>query len=105
MCVFCWEFVDRLYAGIDGFNVYVLLEFVERLYVEINGFQCVCSAGNLLTDYMLELMVSMCMFCWNLLKDYMLKLMVFNVCVLLEFVERLYAEIDGLQCVCSAGIC
>ena len=26
----------------------------------------------------------------------------FNVCVLLEFVERLYAEIDGLQCVCSA---
>jgi hypothetical protein len=25
----------------------------------------------------------------------MLKLMVFNVCVLLEFVERLYAKIDG----------
>jgi len=41
----------------------------------------------------------MCVFCWNLLKDFMLELMVFNVCVLLEFVGRLYAEIDGFQCV------
>jgi hypothetical protein len=31
----------------------------------------------------------------------MLKLMVFNVCVLLEFIEGLYVVIDG----CSAGIC
>jgi hypothetical protein len=54
---------------------------------------------NLLKDYMLELMVSMCVFCWNLLTDYMRKLIVFNVCVLLEFVERLYAEIDGFQSV------
>jgi hypothetical protein len=30
--------------------------------------------------------------------------MVFNVRVLLEFIERLYAVIDGFQCVCSAGI-
>jgi len=35
------EFVERLYAGIDGFNVCVLLEFVERLYATIDGFQCV----------------------------------------------------------------
>jgi hypothetical protein len=28
----------------------------------------------------------------------------FNVCVMLEFMERLYATIDGFQCVCSAGI-
>jgi len=54
-------------------------------------------------------------FCWKLLKDYMLELMVLmcvllesverlyagidgvNVCVLLEFVERLYARIDGFN--------
>jgi hypothetical protein len=40
MCVML-EFVERLYAGIDGFNVCVLLEFVERLYATIDGFQCV----------------------------------------------------------------
>jgi hypothetical protein len=40
MCVML-EFVERLYVGIDGFNVCVLLEFVERLYATIDGFQCV----------------------------------------------------------------
>jgi hypothetical protein len=45
----------------------------------------------------------MCVFCWDLLKDYVLKLMV-SVCVLLEFIERLYAVIDGFSCVCSARI-
>jgi len=44
-------------------------------------------------------------FCWDLLKDYVMKLMVFNVCVLLEFIEKLYIVIDGFQCVCSAGNC
>jgi hypothetical protein len=38
------QFIERLYAGIDGFNVCVLLEFVDRLYAEIDCFQCVCSA-------------------------------------------------------------
>jgi len=66
------EFVERLYAGIDGFNVLtkdyvlkwmvfnvcILLEFIEILYAGIDGF---------------------------------------NVCVLLEIVERLYAEIDGFN--------
>ena len=32
------EFVERLYAEIDGFNVCLLLEFIERLYVGIDGF-------------------------------------------------------------------
>jgi len=27
-----------------------------------------------------------------------------HVCVLLGFIERLYAVIDGFQCVCFAGI-
>jgi hypothetical protein len=44
------------------FNVCVLLEFVERLYAEIDGFQSVF-CWNLLKEYMLELMVSMCVFC------------------------------------------
>jgi hypothetical protein len=39
----------------------------------------------------------------------MLKLMVFKVCILLEFVERLYARIDGFNmCVLlelSDGLC
>ena len=43
------------------------------------------------------------MFCWKLLKDYMLELMVL-MCVLLESVERLYAGIDGVN-VCFTGIC
>ena len=51
----------------------------------------------------------MCVFCWNLLKDYMLELMVFNACILLEFIERLYAGIDGFNmCVLlelSDGLC
>jgi hypothetical protein len=53
-------FVKGLCAEIDGFNVCVLLEFIERLYAVIDGFQCVCSAGILLKDYVLKLMVSMC---------------------------------------------
>jgi len=32
------EFIERLYAGINGFIVCVLLEFVERLYAGIDGF-------------------------------------------------------------------
>jgi len=32
------EFIERLYAVIDGFNVCVLLEFIERLGAEIDGF-------------------------------------------------------------------
>jgi hypothetical protein len=28
-----------------------------------------------------------------------------HVCVLLEFIKRWYAVIDGFQCACSAGIC
>jgi hypothetical protein len=55
-------FVEGLCDEIDGFNVCVLLEFIERLYVVIDGFQCVCSAGILLKDYLLKLMVSMCVF-------------------------------------------
>jgi len=38
--------------------VFVLLEFIERLYAVIDGFQCVCSIGILLKDYVLKLMVS-----------------------------------------------
>jgi hypothetical protein len=34
------EFVERLYAGIDGFNV-----LTKRLCAEMDGFQCVYSAG------------------------------------------------------------
>jgi hypothetical protein len=68
-------FVEGLCAEIDGFSVCVLLEFIERLYVVIDGFQCVCSAGILLKDYMLKLMVSMCVFCWNLVTVYMLGLL------------------------------
>ena len=55
-------FVEGLCAEIDGFNVCVLLEVIERLYVVIDGFQCVCSVGILLKDYVLKLMVSMCVF-------------------------------------------
>jgi len=65
-------FVEGLCAEIDGFNACVMLEFIERLYAIIDGFQCVCSAGILFKDYVLKLMVSMCVFCWNFLKDYML---------------------------------
>ena len=53
-------FVEGLCAKIDGFNMCVLLEFIERLYAEIDGFQCVCFAGILLKDYVLKLMVSVC---------------------------------------------
>jgi hypothetical protein len=45
------EFVERLYDGIDGFNVSVLLEIVERLYAGIDGFN-VC--------VLLELSDSLC---------------------------------------------
>jgi len=63
-----------LTMGLASMHVCVLLEFVERLYAGIDGF-------NVLTkDYMLKLMVSMCVFCWNLSKDYMLELMV-SMCV------------------------
>jgi hypothetical protein len=41
-----------LTMGLASMHVCVLLDFVE--------------------DYILELMVSMCVFCWNLLKDYIL---------------------------------
>jgi hypothetical protein len=58
-----------------------LLEFIERLYAVIDGFQCVCSAGILLKDYVLKLMVSMCVFCWNLVTVYMLGLLQHVWCV------------------------
>jgi hypothetical protein len=74
-------FVEGLYAEIDGFNVCVLLEFIERLYAIIDGFQCVCSAGILLKDYVLKLMVSMSVFCWNLVTVYMLGLLQHVWCV------------------------
>jgi hypothetical protein len=88
MCVFCWDFVEGLCAEIDGFNVCVLLEFIERLYAVIHGFQCVCSAGILLKDYVLKLMVSMCVFCWNLVTVYMLGLLQHVVCVHAKIVIR-----------------
>jgi len=81
MCVFCWDFVEGFGAEIDGFNVCVLLEFIERLYAVIDGFQCVCSAGILLKDLVLKLMVSMCVFCWNLVTVYMLGLLQHVWCV------------------------
>jgi hypothetical protein len=43
---------SALTMGLASMHVCVLLDFVE--------------------DYILELMVSMCVFCWNLLKDYIL---------------------------------
>jgi len=89
------DFVEGLCAEIDGFNVCVLLEFIERLYVVIDGFQCVCSAGILLKDYVLKLMVSMCVLCWNLATMYMLVLLQHVWCVFMpkcvlcsEFVIR-----------------
>ena len=72
---------EGLCAEIDGFNVCVLLEFIERLYAVIDGFQCVCSAGILLKDYVLKLMVSICVFCWNLVTVYMLGLLQHVWCV------------------------
>jgi hypothetical protein len=74
-------FVEGLCAEIDGFNACVMLEFIERLYAVIDGFQCVCSAGILLKDYVLKLMVSMCVFCWNLVTVYMLGLLQHVWCV------------------------
>jgi hypothetical protein len=74
-------FVEGLCAEIDGFNMCVLLEFIKRLYDVIDGFQCVCSAGILLKDYVLKLMVSMCVFCWNLVTVYMLGLLQHVWCV------------------------
>jgi len=59
-------FVEGFCAEIDGFNVCVLLKFIERLYAVIDGFQCMCSVGILLKDYVLKLMVSMCVLRWNL---------------------------------------
>jgi hypothetical protein len=40
------EIVERLYAGIDGFNVCVLLESIERLYTGIDGFNVCFYAGT-----------------------------------------------------------
>jgi len=51
---------SALTMGLASMHVCVLLEFVERLY----------------TNYMLELMVSICELYWNLLKDYVLKLII-----------------------------
>ena len=47
----------------------------------------------------------MCVFCWDFVEGLCAEIDGFNVCVLLEFIERLYVVIDGFQCVCSAGIC
>ena len=74
------------------FNVCVLLEFIERLYVVIDGFQCVCFAGILLKDYVLKLMVSICVFCWNLVTVYMLGLLQHVWCVFMPKCV-LYSEI------------
>jgi len=41
----------------------------------------VCSAGILLKDYVLKLMVSICVFCWNLVTVYMLGLLQHVWCV------------------------
>ena len=45
------EFIEKLYAEIDGFNVCMLLDFIEKLYAGINGFN-VC--------VLLELSDSLC---------------------------------------------
>jgi len=74
-------FVEGLCAEIDGFNVCVQLEFIERLHAVIDGFQCVRFAGILLKDYVLKLMVSMCVFCWNLVTVYMMGLLQHVWCV------------------------
>jgi hypothetical protein len=80
-CVFCCDFVKELCAEIDGFNGCVLLEFIERLYVVIDDFQCVCSVAILLKNYVLKLMISICVFCWNLMTVYMLGLLQHEWCV------------------------
>jgi len=44
LCVFCWKFDERLYAGIDGFNMCVLLELSDSLCCGVvTTFVCVCS--------------------------------------------------------------
>jgi hypothetical protein len=42
MCVFCWDFVEGLYAEIDGFNVCVLLELSDSVYVGVVTTLVVC---------------------------------------------------------------
>jgi hypothetical protein len=50
-------------------------------------------------DYMLESMVSMCVFCWNLIKDYVLELII--ACVYsTEFSDNLCAGIDYCMRMC-----
>jgi len=50
-------------------------------------------------DYMMESMVSMCVFCWNLMKDYVLELI--NACVYFaEFSDSLCDGIDYCMCMC-----
>jgi hypothetical protein len=63
VCVMCilLEFIERLYAGIDGFNVCVLLEIVERLYAEIDGFN-VCVLLEL-SDSLCAGVVTACVMC------------------------------------------
>jgi hypothetical protein len=55
------EFIERLYAGIDGFNLCVLLEIVERLYATIDGFNvCVLLELN---DSLFAGVVTACVMC------------------------------------------
>ena len=70
-----------LTMGLASMHVCALLGFVERLYAVIDGFQCVCFAGILLKDYVLKLMVSICVFCWKLVTVYMLGLLQHVWCV------------------------
>jgi len=95
---------SALTMRLASMHVCVLLEFVERFYAGIDGFQCVCSTG-----------ICWKIICWNwwfsmcVMLEFVERLYAgidgFNVCVLLEFVERLYATIDGFQCVFFARIC
>jgi hypothetical protein len=41
-CVFCWDFVEGLCAEIDGFNVCVLLELSASVYAGVVTACVVC---------------------------------------------------------------
>jgi hypothetical protein len=60
MCVVL-GFDERLYVGIDDFNVCVLLRFDERLCAGIH--------------------YCMCVFCWTFVTEYVLELIITCVCV------------------------
>jgi len=78
------------FGRVTSMHVCVLLEFVERFYAGIDGFQYVY-CWNLFKDYMLELMVFYVCVMLEFVERLYAGIDGFNVCVLLELSDSLYA--------------